>query len=179
MSRLARQIVVFAAIVLLGGIFQVAVAQQDRGPGQTRGGAGAGAGAGTAQPAAGEQRQRQERGQGQAQSSSQRRGKFEVYEDQGGKFRWRLKASNGQIIASSGQGFADKRAARDAIDAVKRAVADAPIEEAAQTASSSEGASSKSNADATKSDADATKSDTESKSTAGSTERSTSKGRSR
>jgi len=34
-------------------------------------------------------------------------GKFEVYKDNGGKYRFRLKASNGQVIAS-GQGYASK-----------------------------------------------------------------------
>jgi uncharacterized protein YegP (UPF0339 family) len=27
-------------------------------------------------------------------------GKFEVYQDRGGKYRFRLKASNGQVVAS-------------------------------------------------------------------------------
>ncbi len=31
-------------------------------------------------------------------------GKFEVYEDQAGKFRFRLKAGNGEVVAS-GQGY--------------------------------------------------------------------------
>jgi uncharacterized protein YegP (UPF0339 family) len=34
-------------------------------------------------------------------------GKFEVYEDAGGKFRFRLKASNGEVVAS-GQGYASR-----------------------------------------------------------------------
>lgn len=29
-------------------------------------------------------------------------GKFEVYEDRAGKFRFRLKASNGQVVATGG-----------------------------------------------------------------------------
>lgn len=28
---------------------------------------------------------------------------FEVYEDKGGKYRWRLKAANGQIVAQAGR----------------------------------------------------------------------------
>jgi uncharacterized protein YegP (UPF0339 family) len=31
--------------------------------------------------------------------------KFEVYKDKKGEFRWRLVASNGQSIASSGEGY--------------------------------------------------------------------------
>ena len=61
----------------------------------------------------------------------QRRAKFEMYQDRSGDFRWRLKSSNGQVIATGGQGYKDKRDCRGAIDSVKRAVADAPIEEVA------------------------------------------------
>ena len=172
MTRLTRQVVVFlvafVGLVVLGGA--VAVAQQDRTQGQSSSGA---------QAAGAEPRQRpaaQGQGQGQAgrqsQSSSQRQGKFEVYEDQGGKFRWRLKSSNGQVIASSGQAFADKAGARAAVESVKRTAADATIEEQAQTASSSEPAE-KSDADA---DSDA-KSDA--KSDAGTAGRNTAKGRTR
>jgi uncharacterized protein YegP (UPF0339 family) len=46
--------------------------------------------------------------------------KFEVYADAAGKYRWRLKASNGEIVASSGESFASKanaeRAARNVKD---------------------------------------------------------------
>ena len=31
--------------------------------------------------------------------------KFEVYKDKGGEFRWRLKAANGAILATPGQGY--------------------------------------------------------------------------
>jgi uncharacterized protein YegP (UPF0339 family) len=31
-------------------------------------------------------------------------GKFEVYKDRAGKFRFRLKASNGQVVATGDQG---------------------------------------------------------------------------
>ena len=34
-------------------------------------------------------------------------GKFEVYQDKAGKYRFRLKASNGQVIAAS-QGYASR-----------------------------------------------------------------------
>ncbi|QDT63512.1 YegP family protein [Calycomorphotria hydatis] len=32
-------------------------------------------------------------------------GKFEVYTDKKGEYRWRLKATNGRQIASSGEGY--------------------------------------------------------------------------
>lgn len=31
-------------------------------------------------------------------------GEFELYKDKSGEYRWRLKASNGQTIAGSGEG---------------------------------------------------------------------------
>lgn len=54
--------------------------------------------------------------------------KFEVYADAGGKYRWRLKADNGQTVASSGESFSSKRAAQDGCDATKRAAAKAEVE---------------------------------------------------
>lgn len=52
--------------------------------------------------------------------------KFEVYEDSSGKFRFRLKAGNGEIVAT-GQAYADKAGALRGIEAVKRAAADAEV----------------------------------------------------
>ncbi|WP_324665975.1 YegP family protein [Haloarcula sediminis] len=45
---------------------------------------------------------------------------FEVYEDKGGKWRWRLRHRNGQIIADGGQGFPKRSAAIESIERVKR-----------------------------------------------------------
>ena len=39
---------------------------------------------------------------------------LEVYGDKGGKSRWRLKSSNGQTIASSGESFSTPAAAKKA-----------------------------------------------------------------
>lgn len=36
----------------------------------------------------------------------------EVYEDQGGQWRWRLRARNGRIVAVSGEGFTREADAR-------------------------------------------------------------------
>jgi uncharacterized protein YegP (UPF0339 family) len=55
---------------------------------------------------------------------------FEVYEDKGGKYRWRLKAANGQTVASSGESFDSKSNAREAAESVKRTAAEAEIREA-------------------------------------------------
>jgi len=45
---------------------------------------------------------------------------FEVYEDVAGEWRWRLRHRNGNIVADSGEGYAARRGAREAVDRVKR-----------------------------------------------------------
>ena len=45
---------------------------------------------------------------------------FEVYEDKGGQWRWRLRHRNGNIIADGGQGFPKRSAAVESIERVKR-----------------------------------------------------------
>ena len=52
--------------------------------------------------------------------------KFELYTDRAGEFRFRLKATNGQVIAAS-DGYKTKVAARNAIDSVKNNAPDAEI----------------------------------------------------
>ena len=39
---------------------------------------------------------------------SRRLSKVQIYKDRRGKWRWRLKASNGNILADSGQGYVRK-----------------------------------------------------------------------
>jgi uncharacterized protein YegP (UPF0339 family) len=46
--------------------------------------------------------------------------KFELYKSSNGEYRWRLKSSNGQVIATSGEGYTSKDGANNGIDAVKR-----------------------------------------------------------
>lgn len=53
-------------------------------------------------------------------------GKFEVYADKQGKFRFRLKAGNGEIVATS-EAYDTKASALKGVDAVKRAAADATV----------------------------------------------------
>jgi hypothetical protein len=55
-------------------------------------------------------------------------GKFELYKDAGGKFRFRLKASNGQIIAV-GEGYETKAAAQNGIGSVKKHAGDASVDD--------------------------------------------------
>lgn len=53
-------------------------------------------------------------------------GKFEIYTDKGGKFRFRLKAGNGEIIASS-EAYESKASAKNGVESVKKNAADAPV----------------------------------------------------
>jgi uncharacterized protein YegP (UPF0339 family) len=41
--------------------------------------------------------------------------KFQVYEDRAGEYRWRLRASNGRIVADSGEGYVYKFECKDMI----------------------------------------------------------------
>ena len=54
--------------------------------------------------------------------------KFEVYTDKAGEFRFRLKATNGQIIATS-EGYKAMKSCLNGIDSVKKNVVDATIVE--------------------------------------------------
>ena len=53
--------------------------------------------------------------------------KFEVYTDKAGEFRFRLKATNGQIIATS-EGYKAKASCLNGIESVKKNAPDAPVE---------------------------------------------------
>jgi len=53
----------------------------------------------------------------------------ELYEDSGGKWRWRLVHDNGNIIADGGQGYASKQKAKQGLHSVQKNVPGAPVEE--------------------------------------------------
>ena len=55
--------------------------------------------------------------------------KFELYQDQAGEYRFRLKARNGQIIATS-EGYAAKASAEKGIASVKKNAPEAKIAKA-------------------------------------------------
>jgi uncharacterized protein YegP (UPF0339 family) len=55
-------------------------------------------------------------------------GKFELYEDKSGGFRFRLKAGNGEIIASS-ESYKTKAAAQNGIESVKKNAGDATVDD--------------------------------------------------
>ena len=53
-------------------------------------------------------------------------GKFELYKDAKGKFRFRLKAANGEIIAV-GEAYETKAAAKNGIASVQKIAPDASV----------------------------------------------------
>jgi uncharacterized protein YegP (UPF0339 family) len=55
--------------------------------------------------------------------------KFEIYEDQAGEWRWRLRARNGEIVGTSGEGYKQLASARRAVQLVKQSAGDAIVEE--------------------------------------------------
>ena len=55
-------------------------------------------------------------------------GKLAVYKDCAGKLRFRLNASNGQVVAT-GEAYETKAAAKKGCESVVRAATGAPIEE--------------------------------------------------
>lgn len=55
-------------------------------------------------------------------------GKFELYTDKAGEYRFRLKAGNGETIAVS-EGYSSKSSALNGIESVRRNAADAEVVE--------------------------------------------------
>jgi uncharacterized protein YegP (UPF0339 family) len=55
-------------------------------------------------------------------------GKFEVYQDTSGEYRFRLKAGNGQVIAN-GQAYTTKKACLNGIESIRKNAPDATIDD--------------------------------------------------
>jgi hypothetical protein len=55
-------------------------------------------------------------------------GKFELYKDSAGKYRFRLKASNGQVVAT-GEAYETRASALNGIESVKKSAAGAPTDD--------------------------------------------------
>ncbi len=53
--------------------------------------------------------------------------KFEIYTDKAGEFRFRLKATNGQVIAVS-EGYTTKAACNNGVESVQKNAPEAPVE---------------------------------------------------
>jgi uncharacterized protein YegP (UPF0339 family) len=54
---------------------------------------------------------------------------FEIYKDRKEEFRWRLKAANGNILATSSEGYKAKADCQKGIDAIKAGAATAKVED--------------------------------------------------
>jgi uncharacterized protein YegP (UPF0339 family) len=54
---------------------------------------------------------------------------FELYRDARKEYRWRLKATNGQIIATSGEGYKAKADCQHGIDLIQKEASKAKLEE--------------------------------------------------
>jgi uncharacterized protein YegP (UPF0339 family) len=55
-------------------------------------------------------------------------GKFEVYQDKKGEYRFRLKAGNGQTIAT-GEGYTTKKACLNGIESIRKNAAGAKLDD--------------------------------------------------
>jgi uncharacterized protein YegP (UPF0339 family) len=56
---------------------------------------------------------------------------FEIYQDSRREYRWRLKARNGQVIATAGQGYKSKADCRHGVELVQKEASSAKVEELA------------------------------------------------
>jgi uncharacterized protein len=50
--------------------------------------------------------------------------KFEIYEDNAKEYRWRLKAANGKILGTSGQGYKAKADCKHGVERIQKDAAD-------------------------------------------------------
>jgi uncharacterized protein YegP (UPF0339 family) len=55
-------------------------------------------------------------------------GKFEMYQDKKGEYRFRLKAGNGQVIAT-GEGYTTKKACLNGIESIRKNAPDAKLDD--------------------------------------------------
>lgn len=56
--------------------------------------------------------------------------KFETFQDARNEFRWRLKASNGRVVAESSESYKNKADCEAAIERIRQGAAKAPVVEA-------------------------------------------------
>jgi len=54
---------------------------------------------------------------------------FEIYEDRSEEWRWRLRHRNGNILADSGEGYADRSGAEEGLHSVKRNAPNAAVDD--------------------------------------------------
>jgi uncharacterized protein YegP (UPF0339 family) len=53
---------------------------------------------------------------------------FEIFQDNADEWRWRLVASNGNIIADSGEGYQSKQGVKRGIESVKKNARQAQVQ---------------------------------------------------
>jgi len=63
---------------------------------------------------------------------------IEIYEDEAGEYRWRLRHRNGTIMAVDGEGYSSRSSAVDGVNSVKRNAPEAPVEESEEVAETEE-----------------------------------------
>ncbi|HUV37497.1 MAG TPA: DUF1508 domain-containing protein [Patescibacteria group bacterium] len=54
---------------------------------------------------------------------------FELYKDSAGEFRWRLRANNGKVIATSGEGYKAHGDCKRGIELVRQQAPEAKLDE--------------------------------------------------
>lgn len=65
--------------------------------------------------------------QGERARAAERGLTFEIYADAKKEYRWRLKASNGNVVATSGQGYKAKADCRHGVELIQQGAADAKV----------------------------------------------------
>ncbi|RAW46069.1 hypothetical protein DQW50_06260 [Halorubrum sp. 48-1-W] len=75
-----------------------------------------------------------EAGDGAGSGDGGTKATVELYEDNAGEFRWRLRHRNGNIIADSGEGYASKDGAQAAIERIREYAPDADVLEVGNAA---------------------------------------------
>jgi amphi-Trp domain-containing protein len=68
---------------------------------------------------------------------------FQLYEDAEGKYRWRLRHDNGNIIADGSEGYASKQKAEQGLESVKTNAAGAGLVDTSKDEEADDGATSK------------------------------------
>ena len=66
-------------------------------------------------------------GAARAEEPEAKKLKFEVYAGKAGEFRWRLKAANGETLATGGQGYNAKADAKRGVGLVQKSASDDKI----------------------------------------------------
>ncbi len=61
-------------------------------------------------------------------SGGESRAKFQIFKDQSGEYRWRLRADNNEIIADSAEGYVKKSDCEHGVELVKQKAPEAQVE---------------------------------------------------